>query len=245
MKKLLALLIISPVIFFSACSFFWSSEEGAPSPETPGSPVTPGAPASKTPETSNSNQQQKYDIESGMVEYKVSGMRSGTKTVYFKDYGRMEVTYTDVVTKVSTVTNPEKSISLNLGDGKVRSYDLLKNEGTITDIPEEFANISKQQAEQMKQAIGKDTGETKTILGNTCQIFDAQGLAKTCFWNQLPLYTEAGMQGTPTMFTEEAVKLEMGPVPADKFKLPVADSELKDMGNPLDVLKNIPKMPKQ
>lgn len=246
MKKVAALVVVL-ILLFLGYNYWGGSDESGPNTPSSSSSVpstSNGKNDSKTP-PSTSSQLNKYNVEEGMAEYKVDGTRKGTKTVYWKQYGLVEAVYTDVTTTVGTISVPEKTISLTLNDGKVRTYDLLTNQGSMTDVPEEFANISAAQAEQMKQALGKETGETKTVLGRTCSVFESMGMAKICNWEQLPLYTEAGLQGTPTFFTEEVVKLELGATPADKYKLPVADSELRDMGNPLDMIKNIPKMPKQ
>lgn len=238
MKKLLVIALSSTVLLTSGCNFFWGSDSDTETPSDSGKTTETTKDTTKEPSAKPGEQIKKYDVKEGHIKYKLTGFREGTKDVYFVDYGRKELVETHVETKMGGMElPPEDSIVLN-ADWKVRSYDLNTKEGTIMDLPEELAGITEEQAEQMKQALGEDTDETKTIAGKTCTIFRSFG-GDICFWEKIPLSSVVGQEGSPSFFTEEAVEINIGPVPAAKMKFPVADSELKKMGNPLDMMKKL------
>ena len=42
----------------------------------------------------------KYNIKSGIIEYEMKGVQTGTQTLYFDDWGKKEATYSEQETKL-------------------------------------------------------------------------------------------------------------------------------------------------
>ena len=55
-----------------------------------------------------------YGIKSGIIEYEITGSQSGTKKVYFDDWGRKQAEYTNSTIKVGKYTKHSNLLKINV-----------------------------------------------------------------------------------------------------------------------------------
>ena len=181
-----------------------------------------------------SNQYQLYGVESGKVDYKITGggnmMGVETKTVgkkrlIFKDFGAKSLTEENKVKKtvMGGKTQVEKNHKIILLDGPMMySADIeekkitrMENPGAVMMAAMGGGKSPMEIGEEMlKKMGGKKTGTDK-VLGYTCDVWEAMG-TKQCIYKGIPLRVESNIMGIKN--TEIATKAE--------FDIPVSDSDL-------------------
>ena len=176
----------------------------------------------------------RYDVKTGIIEYKISGVQSGTETLYFDDWGRTESKVTKINTNFpNTPKTSEYSMSL-IKDGKSYAIDMLTNKGTESNNLEVFA-LSGDSAPRAQMSTATTT--KINVAGKECQIWKSLRLdVETCLWSNVPLQTTSGRGKTAVSKTATSIKL-VDSLPEDTFKLPenVQLTQIK-----LDDLFNIP-----
>ncbi len=190
----------------------------------------------------------RYKIRSGIIEYKMSGMQTGTETIYFDRWGMREAKYTQTEIKAGSIS--VKQNRLGLLDGEwTYAVDLDQKTGTkiATPLMKELTGAAKREGkdatdigeEMLARMGGRKTG-TATLLGKTCDVWEIKNLnAKSWVWQGLTLKTEVNMMGKTT--TTEAVRLQDNvSVPEEKLTLP-KDVKITEGVNPMDALKNLKK----
>lgn len=196
--------------------------------------------------TAIAQQQGKYIfMKSGHIEYELTGNTTGTKSVWFDDYGmKMYTLYESTSTvkilgiKKTTVT---KELEIRKGN-LLWKIDLLKNKGTKTTINyavEIGKPITKgktdAQLHEMERKTITDMGANiegyENILGRKCLVFT---LGTTKFWQYkgYPLKSIISVLGITG--NEIAISMQENiVVPASKFDVPAGIS-IEEMVNPLD-----------
>ena len=169
------------------------------------------------------------------VEYKISGLRSGTKTIYIRKKGQESAEYSNVAMNMFGMRQQDKELIIT-DKNWVYRYDLNKNKGSKQANPARFFNeeFEKLSSSDQKKLIknseklgvtmvagmqGKIEKKATSILGYKCDLVDAMGtkiysIADTGF----PLKVETNAMGMA--FSEEATKITKGSVPDEKFKHP-------------------------
>ncbi len=199
--------------------------------------------------SANDDAPKRYQVEEGMIEYTVSGVQSGSETLYWRDWGRQEAKYTDTslsmmgmtqTTKTWSIITPETIITI---DQKTNTATSMANpaadmfEGMTED---ELENMG----EQMMQQMGGTQEGADTIAGQTCDIWKIpMGNAETCLWNGLPLSNKAGMAGMNMSTVATAIDTSTSPG-GEHFTVPDGVS-VTDIGSipGLDGFMGLPGMP--
>ena len=187
----------------------------------------------------------RYQIESGIVEYAISGSQTGTETLYFDKWGMREAKYTN--TEISAMGITQKTNQMTLMDGDwIYNVDLDKRTGTKMKNPlfemiadksgtKDFGEMGLQ---MLKEMGGEKTG-SEEIAGKLCDVWESKDLgSKSWIWNSLTLKTEVNMAGIA--ITILATKVDEGAsIPEDKFTLPsdVTITEAPDMGEMMEKMK--------
>ncbi len=164
------------------------------------------------------NELKRFTIKSGFVTYTLTGTTTGTRTIYWDDYGdksREELnSVTEIkmfgmknkeVTNTITIMVADKFWSVNLKDktgqkGTLAMYD--KSKEIAGDMTEEEA---KELADQMLDALNGEKMGAETFLGKTCEVIKVMG-AKIWIYNGLPLKTQMKMMGIENNETATEIK---------------------------------------
>ncbi|HNY24135.1 MAG TPA: hypothetical protein PKM89_05145 [Bacteroidales bacterium] len=168
----------------------------------------------------NYSLQKRFQIKSGHVEYKLKGSTSGTKSVWFDDYGQ----------KYYEELNTNDTHSLSIFDGDYYyTIDLRTKEGTKMhkDAIPDFSTLAsamdedeiKELGEDIKNAFGATVEEKKeTFLGRSCDVTQAMG-AKVHSYKGVILRSYAKIFSMEEL--EEAVTFEENiRIPASRFTPP-------------------------
>lgn len=182
---------------------------------------------------------QHYTIKSGYIEYKVTGNSTGTKKMWWDNYGNMSRTESNVVTvtKIFGMTNETKEERISVTK-KNQFWDANLVEKTyqtgIYDIEENLAfyqNMTEAEKrafeKQMLDQYGGSIVGKETILGYECDIVSVMG-AKSWVYKGFVLKTEASIMGITIV--ETAIKFDQNiAVPASKFE-PYPGVQYEDIG---------------
>lgn len=187
------------------------------------------------------NKLKRYDIKSGIVEYvtttsgKVMGSTidgSGTETLYFKDWGALELkesmlsqtTTMKFLGNTSTETE-ETHTMVKLDNGESYSVDFNKETIYATRdlamdmIMENQADGNAREiGESMLESMGGKKTGTEKFLGYTCDVWEIMG-GKQWIHKGLMLKMEMNAMGISTKTEATSVKLDVS-VPDDNFNLP-------------------------
>jgi hypothetical protein len=182
----------------------------------------------------------RYKIKSGIIEYKITGMQSGTEILYFDDWGRKEAKYTN--TEISVMNIKQKQNQLGILDGNITyTIDLDRKTGTKMDTPlmGDLSRGAKRQGkdmtdvgmEMLKQMGGEKVGEEK-VAGYLCEVYEIKKMSsKTWVHNGVTLKMESNMVGMQR--NQEATRVQLNvPIPQDKLRIP-SDVTITEMPNPL------------
>lgn len=180
--------------------------------------------------------EQKLPFKEAIISYKISGMQTGSSTLYLKDYGKTSALYRNATTKILGMSHPESTLNIITREW-VYNIDLNEKTGMKQVNPEkylieEFNKLSA--AEQKKVATnveefgisfvtgmdGQVEKNAKTILGYNCDKITMMGTTVYSISNVgLPLKTKSNMMGMK--FKEKATEIKKTSVPADKFMVPI------------------------
>ena len=159
---------------------------------------------------------QQFGVKSGKIVYELSGNTTGTKTVYWDNYGTK--TYTEVKSKSvtrfmgMTTEEEEHSITVIVAD-KFWAADLIDETGTSGILPyydesvEYVENLSEAEQEELADEILRSMGGerlgTEKVNGYTCEVMSILG-AKSWIYKGIVLKSEAKIMGIETneMVTE-------------------------------------------
>ncbi|MFA5417062.1 MAG: hypothetical protein WC341_01260 [Bacteroidales bacterium] len=188
----------------------------------------------------------KYTIKSGHIEYKLTGNTTGTKSVWFDDYGEKSFVQTKAksVTTMYGETNESTEDNIVIMNGSI-VYNIDMSTLSGTKMENEFYSLSEELVGEMSEAerkqFGKDLlknmgGEiagTEIILGKTCEVIKMVNI-KVWIYEGVTLRSESKIMGIET--NETAVRFEENiRVPAIKFEPPkeVIIEEVTQMTNDL------------
>jgi hypothetical protein len=187
----------------------------------------------------------RYGIESGIVEYAVSGAQKGTETLYFDRWGQREATYTD--TELSFAGISQKQKTLNILEGELGyNINLATRAGTKTTNPL-FKKILDRSPDKnlgdlglrMLEEMGGVKIGTEEVAGKLCDIWEIKNLqSKSWLWKVVTLKVQVKMAGMEV--TKTAARFEEGvSIPEDRFTIPsdIKISEGADIQKALERIK--------
>lgn len=180
-----------------------------------------------------------YAVKSGHVEYKLTGSTTGTRSLWWDDYGEKEYEETKSVSEIKMMGMVQRdevhSVVIMVGD-YFWSANLLNNTGEKGKIPyydvkEQFGeDMTEQEAEELGEeilnAMGGERLPSEEFMGYNCDVVTMMG-AKSWIYRGVLLKTSAKMMGIS--INEEAVKFEKDiSVPSSKFK-PLTNISYKEV----------------
>ena len=158
-----------------------------------------------------------YGIKSGIIEYKHSGTRTGTSTMYFDNYGQKSANYMVVTTSGKT----QKSRVISLGemqymyDPDTKAGQKMKN--PFIETLKEVDDLEKF-TEEMYAKMGFSPAGTEKFMGKDCRVFKGD-MGKVLTWNGILMFMQMTMMGTSTQ--QEVTKIDVNiPVKASLFEIP-------------------------
>lgn len=202
--------------------------------------------ASSQPATETPGYPKRYLVESGIVEYEMSGMQKGTETVYFDKWGWREAKYTNSELSIAGITRKESKLSIMDGDW-IYNIDLESRTGTKiknTLLPQ-FIEAARKKGqtmtelgEEMMRNMGGEKSGTDTVAGQPCDVWVSKQMdSRSCVWNGVTLRTEVTMGGM--RMTSNATRFQgNAAVPADKITIP-ADVKITEGPDMKRVLEGI------
>jgi len=185
----------------------------------------------------------RYVMESGIVEYKISGSQNGTETLYFEEYGMKEAKYTDVTIDMFGMKQINKQVVYLDGYWQ---YTVNPDNNTGTKREDEMLKQLVESSEdqdlnevgmKMFVSMGGEKIGTEQFQEKNCEVWQLESMGtKIWLWNFIPLKTEIDMMGMK--ITYEAVSFYFDKnIPDDKINIP-DNIEFKefDMNNLQDMM---------
>ena len=174
----------------------------------------------------------RYEFKSGKVIYTSTGSMTGNETMYFDNYGMLELKETKAtlemmgikqVTDTKTIMNGKWVYTIDNNSGEAN-----KVENPLYSMFPKGTDLEKVGEEMMKNMGGKKIG-TETLLGKDCDIWEIKKLmSKVWVWKSIPIKSEVNMMGMNITQLATSVEVNIN-VSANKFKIPEG-VEFKDMG---------------
>jgi len=246
MKKLslYVLLFFLSIIVVVACS------KSKVDKETEDEGTTETAHLEKDSEKMTDAGYKRYRIESGIVEYSLSGMQEGTKTIYFDEWGWREAEYLKAGMTVGGMTIEENKLSLLDGEWQY-VIDLNKRTGTKIQNPflKQMADGADtkdltEMGEKMLESMGGKMIGSEVIAGKKCDIWEIKNLnTKSWIWNGVTLKTQMKMSGMEQ--TIVATRVEEGVSIDDKYLTIPSDVKLEEGKSMQDINKMLEDMKKR
>mgnify|MGYP000436370338 FL=1 len=185
----------------------------------------------------------RYGIKSAIVEYTITGSQSGTKTLYFDNWGMRQAEYTNSVLEIG---NFSKSINiLNIvKDDANYIIDLERKTGTKTKNPVKklVAELQNQKSfgefgEQILLKAGAMKIGQEEFLDKDCEIYEIKNTGtKMWIWKWIPLKTITKLGGVEINSVAKKIEVNVN-VPEEKFTPPdnvtITEVDLDDIENQL------------
>ncbi len=179
-----------------------------------------------------------YLLKSGHVEYELSGNITGTRSIWWDNYGEWSYEEEKTVTKMKIFgmsSEEEKHIITVTKDGTFWTANMTENTGMTgkeptEDIRGDLSEMDEEEQEeygrQMFEAMGGRELPPETFMGRKCNVMEVMG-SKTYIYKNIPLKSTVNLMGIKA--DAVAVKLEENiSVPASKFQ-PVAGIDYEEM----------------
>lgn len=184
----------------------------------------------------------RYEIQSGIIEFDVQGIRQGTETLYFDDWGMREARSSKMQGTVGeTVQDFEQKTIM---DGEwIIGMDLIRKEGVKSvntvyvalqqGVPAESLKSMVVLGPEMMQRLGAQKLGNETIAGRTCELWSVPTFhSKSCLWKGLVLMTEVETEDGKIRSEARRIQ-ENAPLDSKVFEIPegveiVEDTKLQD-----------------
>ncbi len=162
----------------------------------------------KTPEnitTKKSNKEKKifitdqkiYGIKSGIIEYELTGSQTGTKKLYFDDWGRKKAEFTNSTIKVGKYTKHSNLLKITKGDWQyiinLENNTGLKRENPVIEKIIELKNQTNygEFGEQLLLISGGFESGRDIVADKKCKVYEFKKQnTKSWIWNWLMLKSE-------------------------------------------------------
>jgi hypothetical protein len=185
-KTPLAFLMLLILVFQSACS----NDKNT----TPESSITKNIKKEKKLFITN---QKIYGIKSGIIEYEISGSQTGTKRLYFDEWGRKQAEFTNSTIKVGKYTKHSNLLKITKGDWQY-IMDLENETGIKRENPliEKIIELKNQTnygefGEQLLLISGGFESGGDIVADKNCKVYEFKNQnTKSWIWNWLMLKSE-------------------------------------------------------
>ncbi len=142
----------------------------------------------------------RYLVKSGVIEYRLDGMRAGTETLYWDDWGVKEARYTKVTVNLIGVSQDVEEWLISTPD-VIYTIDMTSNTAVKTKNPGVgfFKGLSEDEMAQMSKQLLEATGAkllgTDFVAEQTCELWDVPlSGGQECIWKGIAL-SESGSLG--------------------------------------------------
>lgn len=168
----------------------------------------------------------RYNIESAIIKYKLSGKTKGTETLKFDDWGKREIYKIKTVRQIVfySVKNIQKINTLNISKADTLYSIDLNNKTGVKTI---FSNITNPN-QFSKADILNNNGKLlfkDTILGKNCEVWKTEKL-KIWLWQGVALKIESKI--IAKHYIKEAIEIQTGvTIDSQEFTVPI-DVKLLD-----------------
>lgn len=166
-----------------------------------------------------------FQVKSGVVEYALSGMRSGTEVLYWDDWGERQSRCTKASISMMGMTQTSDDCVISLPD-VVYTIDMKTKTAMKSNNPgKAFADgLSDEELEEfgrrMNESMGMKKVGTDTVAGHSCDLWRADQMqTETCTHKGIPLRTMTKTMGTAMTITATKVDLDAD-VDDSRFTLP-------------------------
>ncbi len=173
-----------------------------------------------------SNFQKRYGVKSGIIEYNLSGVQEGTKTLYFDDWGMKQAEYSRSVISVGGFT---KAVNLvNIIDGEYQyTINLDQKTGTKTRNPliKEIEALKNEKGfngfgEQLLLKMGAEKIGTDNFLGKDCDVYEIKkSNTKLWVWQWITLKSEVKSRAFDISTVAKKIETDIS-IPSAKFEMP-------------------------
>ncbi len=138
-----------------------------------------------------------YGIKSGIIEYEITGSQTGTKKLYFDDWGRKQAEYTNSTIKVGKYTKHSNLLKITNGDLQY-IINLENTTGTKRENPviEKIIELKNQTyygefGEQLLFISGGFESGQDIVADKKCKVYEFKKQnSKSWIWNWLMLKSE-------------------------------------------------------
>ncbi len=227
-KVFLFSILFSIFLFQFACSN--SEKEDAPA----------NIPSGKTEEIKISITDQKiFGIQSGIIEYEITGSQTGSKKLYFDDWGRKQAEFSNSTIKVGKFSKHSNLLKITNGDWQY-IINLEKKTGTKRENPvlTKMYELSNQInyndfGEQLVLIEGGVKTGSEEVAGKNCTIYNFKNKnSKRWIWNWITLKSESLSGGVHITVTAKNIAENIS-VPDSVFNPPldimVIEVDLQDL----------------
>lgn len=206
-KKILQILLSLIIIFTYACSDSTDKE-------------------STDNKTKTTDFSKRYGVKSAIVEYVVTGSQSGTKTLYFDNWGMRQAEYTNSVLQIAGFSKNINLVNIMNDDSNI-IIDLDKGTGTKTKNPVKKLIIELQNqksfgefGEQILLKSGAMKIGQEEFLDKECDIYEIKNAGtKIWIWKWIPLKTITKTGGIEISSVAKKIEVNVS-IPVEKFKVP-------------------------
>ena len=167
----------------------------------------------------------RYHVKSGVVKYKYEGKASGTKELYFDNWGMIESQFDKMTVEVfgmkqktnNLIILHEKEISvINLDTKKAYKSESKEILSLLKFDPNEKDLVKV--AEEMMKKAGGEKQANEMFLGKDCDVWKVDGV-KHLSWKGIPLKIEMTMMGMEIKMIATEINTDIE-IPESKFKIP-------------------------
>ena len=230
-KKLLtAFLILLVILFQPACS---NDEDKIPESIT----------INKTKKEKKLfiTDQKIFGIKSGIIEYEISGSQTGTKKLYFDDWGRKQAEFTNSTIKVGKYTKHSSLLKITKGDYQY-IINIENNSGTKRENPiiEKMIELKNQInygdfGEQLLFVDGGFESGSDIIAGKKCKVYEFKKQnTQKWIWNWLMLKSETNRGKIKIIVLAKNIEEDVS-VPDSVFNIPqnvlITEVDLESLRN--------------
>ena len=185
----------------------------------------------------------RYGVKSAIVEYTITGSQSGTKTLYFDNWGMRQTEYTNSVLEIGKFSKSINILNIIRDDANY-IIDLDRNTGTKTKNPVNklIAELQSQKSfgefgEQILLKAGAMKIGQEEFLDKDCDIYEIKNTgSKMWIWKWIPLKTITKIGSVEINSVAKKIEVNVN-VPEEKFTLPdnvtITEVDLDDIENQL------------
>lgn len=191
--------------------------------------------------TTSTDFSKRYGIKSAIIEYVITGSQSGTKTLYFEDWGMKQAEYTNSVIQIAGFSKNINLLNI-IKDDSNYIIDMDRKTGTKTKNP-----IKKLIAELQNQKSFGEFGEQALLKSGAMKIGQEKFLDKECdiyeikntgtrmwIWKWIPLKTITKVGGVEINSFAKNIEVNVS-IPSEKFDIPdnisITEVDIDDIEN--------------